>query len=245
MAERTNISWADNTWNPWRGGEWGNDAPRIRASDATFNAPLRWNRRPWVCDVCGLAHTEMPVMCFADGCAGQGFHRRRVFSLSLGDWLDPEAPVAWLADMLDVIRRCGHLDFLLLTKRPQLWLARLEAVAAMTDSIRVNNLVIPWLSGAPPANVWLGVSVEDQQRAGERIPILLKLPAKVRFLSVEPLLGPIIFNRAWLSADDETVRRDIDDVEPRLSWLIAGGESSPGHREMKLEWLADIAAQCR
>ena len=93
-----------------------------------------------------------------------------MFSLSLGDWLDPEVPIEWLADMLDVIRRCPNLDFLLLTKRPELWNDRLTELQdtfprSATIPMETVDWVNAWQDNRPPANVWVGVSVENQAMA--------------------------------------------------------------------------------
>ena len=108
----------------------------------------------------------------------------------------------------------------------------------------------PW----PLPNVWLGVSVEDQQRADERIPHLLLVPAAVRFLSVEPILGPVDLNAGpvgdALSECDEcgtTARGDCDFCQGlgRISWVIVGGEGGPGARPCSVEWIRSIVRQCR
>ncbi|HET9217104.1 MAG TPA: DUF5131 family protein, partial [Terriglobia bacterium] len=89
---------------------------------------------------------------------------------------------------------------------------------------------------APLPNVWLGVSAEDQKNADERIPLLLKVPAAVRFVSYEPALGPIDF-RSWLP-----VTRQCDRM---LDWILVGGESGPGARAFNIQWARDMIAQCR
>jgi protein gp37 len=109
-------------------------------------------------------------------------------------------------------------------------------------------------------NVHLGVSCEDQQRADERIPLLLECPAAVRFVSLEPLLGPIDFTIRGSRVEgwDEDWKYDTlrgrerasprDDDEPnsaRLSWAIIGSESGPGARPMRIEWARSIVQQCR
>ena len=118
-----------------------------------------------------------------------------------------------------------------------------------------------WLGGHPPLNVWLGVSVEDQRRADERIPKLLEIPAAVRFLSCEPLIGPVDLElvdhrdheRDWNGADyvcldcsteDEDVRWFTRDPTP-IDWVIVGGESGPGRRPMDPEWTRAIWQQCQ
>lgn len=285
MSEKSKIEWCDDTHNFWRGcvkvspgcahcyaevsapvrvarseGRelWGGKL-RDRAKD--FDAPLRWNEKPWVCDTCGtpksVSHAgtkqgfQKPVWC--DKCETSGFHRRRVFSLSLGDWLDDAVPTEWLADMLDVIRRCPNLDWLLLTKRPENWRERMQLVyGAISDSKpELAKWVYDWFyskkpilaSDSPPANVWIGTTVENQEYADKRIPELLKIPAVCRFLSVEPMLGPIEFS-------DVTNRADaIDQVGKKalagIRWCIVGGESGPRARPFNLEWARSTVAQCR
>lgn len=248
MSEKTKIQWCDDTWNPWRGctkvspgcahcyaetlvttrlgGEWGKGKPRIRAKD--FDTPLRWNKKPWV-GIEGKAYSEGEK---EDHLGGDIFHRRLVFSLSLGDWLDDEVPIEWLADMLDVIRRCPNLEFLLLTKRPENWAARVDYLCGHFNSEKSTQFLAAWLSGNPPSNIWLGVSAEDQKRADERIPLLLHIPAKVRFVSYEPALGPIRFSPAGLGPFG-------------VSWIIVGGESGPQARPFNIEWARSTVAQCK
>jgi protein gp37 len=113
-------------------------------------------------------------------------------------------PIEWLADLLSLIHATPFLDWQLLTKRPENWKARIEAAADSCPEREMRSTpaqygyatllyrwLDEWLDGSPPANVWLGTTVEDQTRADSRIPALLSIPAKVRFLSCEPLLGPV------------------------------------------------------
>lgn len=106
----------------------------------------------------------------------------------------PLSQVGVMMRAFDLARRTPNLDWLFLTKRPQHVLPMIAAASQSVYSAGLDDTIIwltDWAIGKLPANVWLGVSVEDQQRADERIPELLKIPAKVRFLSVEPLLGPV------------------------------------------------------
>lgn len=258
MSERSNIAWTDGTHNFWRGctkvspgcqhcyaekmvttrlgGEWGKGKPRVRAKQ--FNLPLRWNKKPWVCDTCGKAFTHAETHMDESGLSScrAFWHRRRVFSLSLGDWLDEEAPIEYLADMLSVIQRCTDLDLLLLTKRAQNWEPRvaqvLDAVKKKAGCISVFALWLSrWLNGTPPPNVWIGTSIENQATADERIPKLRNIPAACRFLSVEPMLGPIDFHSpASISG---------------IHWEIFGGESGHNARPCNIEWIRDGVKQCR
>jgi protein gp37 len=109
-----------------------------------------------------------------------------------------------------------------------------------------------WTGNNPPRNVWLGTSVENQETADQRIPELLKVPAKVRFLSCEPLLGEI----RWLTADNETERsrvrfegtdhewRPSCCIDTQIDWVIVGGESGPNARPMHPEWAQQIRKLC-
>jgi len=158
--------------------------------------------------------------------------RPRVFCASLADWLDHEVPTAWRVDLLALIQATPHLDWLLLTKRPESWSARMhEAMGAG------STLATAWLNGQAPANVWVGTTVEDQARADERLPELLKIPARIRFLSCEPLLGPVDLLQAGAIALARPPRLEVD-------WVICGGESGPGARPMLIEWADDLRRQC-
>lgn len=133
---------------------WG--GPRRRTSDATRRAPFRWNRE-----------------------ASGADERRRVFCMSLGDFWDNQAPDQWRTEALNIIRQCRHLDWLVLTKRPQ--------------NI-VKMLPTDWGSDGWP-HVWLGATVENMAEARRRIPILLSLPARVRWLSVAPRFATMAWAR--------------------------------------------------
>lgn len=174
--------------------------------------------------------------------------RQKVFP-SFCDWLDDEVPIHWLAEFLQLIHDTPNLDWLLLTKRPENWGERIEKAlhichdetAAWLDS---------WLDcvdmperGDLPENVWIGTSVEDQQRADERIPELLKIPAKLRFLSVEPLLGHVDLQMALESF--HTFAPDMSKNPPPVQWVIVGGESGPQSRPCNVDWIRSILRQCK
>jgi protein gp37 len=193
----------------------------------------------------------------------------RVFCASLADWLDEEVPIEWLANLLDLIECTPNLDWLLLTKRPENWLSRITA--AYSFATNAAGMIESWgatadspLAGVCPKNVWLGVSVENQEYADKRIPELLKIPAKVRFLSCEPLLGEVNLEK-WLNPQlevhfngDKDVLKDADFVSAfgamikaaerqffGIHWVISGGESGPRHRAMDIEWSQSLADQCQ
>lgn len=250
--ENTKIEWATHTFNPWigctkvspgcahcyaegwakRSGQvaWGPGQPRRRTKPANWTQPRQWNAAAML--------------------AGS---RPRVFCASLADWLDDAVPVEWLADLLQLVHATPHLDWLLLTKRPGNFEARvgrlidaflsLGALGNFTgDGVKLAHWFADWRRGKAPANVWIGTTVEDQTRADERIPQLLAIPARVRFLSCEPLLGHVELDRFFWDYG-------IDRMWPRKSdrdidWVICGGESGPGARPMDPEWARSLRDQC-
>lgn len=223
-------SWAKRTGHPelWTG-------ERRRTTPENWRKPLKWNKEAYASGI-----------------------RRKVFCASLADVFDNQAPIKWLVDLLDLISGTPHLDWLLLTKRPQNIAKRLRAAAEAGAGV-VSGFVWQWLDGGNlPANVWLGTTVENQEEADRRIPHLLAVPAAVRFLSCEPLLGPVRLHD--LSAENhrtidalrgeswrwgaEGVRYDLTTGASRLSWIIAGGESGGGKRPMDLAWMRSLRDQC-
>jgi protein gp37 len=164
----------------------------------------------------------------------------------MADWLDPEIPTDWLADMLDTIRQTPSLDWLLLTKRPQLWDSRMRAVFGHLQSQPGPtpekplwawlDRWVPWNGKHrfdPPANIWLGTSTETQETANSRIPDLLEIPARCHFLSMEPLLGPV-----------DLAYWTYEPVAPQIDWVIVGGESGPHARPMEANWVRHIRDDC-
>ena len=167
---------------------------------------------------------------------------------SMIDWLDDMPggiidldgkqldPLVVLAKFLKLIHDTPHLDWLLLTKRPDNFKSRVEKASLSLfkkEDDAFNEMLVRWtLLGTPPSNVWIGTSVEDQTRADQRIPALLKIPARVRFLSAEPLLGPLNIKDA--------MRCDVP-----IHWTIVGGESGPNARPCNVEWIRSIVRQCK
>lgn len=174
--------------------------------------------------------------------------RRKVFCASLADVFEdrPEL-VEWRDDLFDLIHITPHLVWLLLTKRP-------ENVIRMMDGYDFNKSIFHL------HNIWIGTSVEDQETADERIPHLLQIPAKIRFLSCEPLLGPVDL---WRFGDDEMGFATQWDhrgtypfyqalgwegsktIRPGIDWVIAGGESGPNARPMHPAWARSLRDQCQ
>lgn len=236
----TTIEWCHYTFNPWwgctkvspgcdhcyaetfdkrvGGAHWGAGVPRRVFGEAHWREPLKWNAK-----------------------ARAGYVRPRVFCASMADVFDPEAPDAERAKLWSLIAATPSLDWLLLTKRPQLAMRYLpwgvSPVGASGAMAEVG--CTPW------PNVWIGTTVEDQERADLRVPRLLQIPAAVRFLSVEPLLGPVDL-WAYLPGEirDASLKALGSPPMPAVDWVIVGGESGHGARPMQDDWVRSLRDQC-
>ena len=273
MSAGTKIQWTDSTHNFWRGCtkvspgcancyaevnigvkmhgvKWGPGKPRVLSQ--SFDAPLAWNKRPWVCERCGEFVADRKEHDSKFACDSGEFHRHRVFSLSLGDWLDDEVPIEWLARMLNVIWRCPHLTWQLLTKRPENFFTRLEAVFYSNIPDQFEEWLSEWIHhGNIPKNIWIGASIENQPTADKRIIELHKIPAALRFLSVEPLLenvklklDTIDIRASWPAGKFPNEANTSVKYSPSIGWVIVGGESGPRARLCELTWIRDIVQQC-
>lgn len=177
--------------------------------------------------------------------------RPRVFSLSMGDWLDPEVSVQWLARMLNVIRETPELDWLLLTKRPHCFDQRMNRVWIETIGSRKFPALAPWIGawtrGDAPKNVWIGTTVETQKDADRRIPQLLEIPAWVRFLSCEPMLESVDFRNIeeLMSSFKRSPHGWHNWLRQRIHWVICGGDSGPHARPMNPTWACSLRDQCQ
>lgn len=249
---------------------WGKGAMRSRTSAANWKEPLKWNKEArksrWFEDSLwrqwGESSTvgeEDSFRILADSkdyhaeTSSKEFtqaqwdalprHRPRVFCASLADWLDDEVPIEWLADLLELIVRTPHLDWLLLTKRPQNWRDRMDAIAMECPNASEDllDLLEAWTDcidmperGAWPENIWIGATAENQKRFDERYSHLSEIPAKVRFWSMEPLLDSIDF----------TAVHDARTFKHYFDWVITGGESGHGARHCHTDDIRAIVSQC-
>lgn len=174
---------------------------------------------------------------------------RRIFVCSMGDLFHPDVPDEFIDLVFAGMVLSPQHTFQLLTKRPELMLKYLSGgnrhtpvIAAMNAIGGVDAVAIRW----PLPNVHLGVSVEDQATADERIPLLLDTPAALRFVSIEPLLGPVDLweygpevSFSWLHGFDGS-----DPKIPKLDWVICGSESGPKRRFCDPAWIRDLMRQC-
>ncbi|MGC1494667.1 MAG: phage Gp37/Gp68 family protein [Sulfitobacter sp.] len=210
MAENSGIEWTDHTFNPWIG------CTKISAAcDHCYAEALmegRFNSGLWGphADRRRTKTWGDPVK-FQKKAKAEG-RRYRVFVASLADVFDNHKSILpeWRRDLWALIKSCPDLDFLLLTKRPE------NITRFLPDD---------WGNGYP--NVWLGSTVEDQ-KAADRAKHLIKVPAVVHFLSMEPLLSAV----------------DLSGVIHGLEWVITGGENGKLYRPVDPDWFRDLRDQC-
>lgn len=215
MSASSKIEWTDATWNPVTGC----DHVSPGCDNCYAEAIAKRFHRPFIGAVeCHADRLEMPL---------RWRKPRRVFVNSVSDLFHPDVPDSFIAKVFTVMARAEAHTFQVLTKRPQRMAAFLKALTSPRPDV--------W----PLPNVWLGVSVENQRYADLRIPHLLATPAAVRFISAEPLLGPIGLSLEWVPGLVNS-RRDYG----ALDWVIVGGESGHGARPMEVAWARHLRDQC-
>lgn len=234
MGDKTGIEWTDATWNPvtgcdkvspgcdhcyaetfaerWRGteGHYFENGFDVQLRPDKLALPLRWTKP------------------------------RKVFVNSMSDLFHDKVPDEYIARVFSVMASAEQHTFQLLTKRHGRMRSLMTSEAFRELVFKCQALELPgdvmgdyW----PLPNVWLGVSAEDQKRADLRIPALLDTPAAVRFVSAEPLLGPIDLHT-------DPIKDGAPFWGSQLDWVIVGGESGPGARPMHPDWVRSLRDQC-
>lgn len=211
MAKTTGIEWTDSTFNPWIGCT--KIAPACdhcyaAALDKRMGAVTHWGDVPRRRTGEHYWHEPLRWQRKAAEFFAEHGRRQRVFCASMADVFDNQIDPAWRIDLWELIRQTPDLDWQLLTKRPQ--------------NIR-KMLPLAW--GEIRGHVWLGTTIEDQDHADQNLPHLLQHDSAVRFVSCEPLLGPIDIKRS------------------ALDWIIAGGESGGGARPSDPNWFRSLRDQ--
>lgn len=255
MADRTNIEWTDATWNPITGcsvvspgctncyamqlaGTRLKHTPSRKGLTSPSKAGPVWNgqvrfNREWL---------EQPL---------RWRRPRMVFVCAHGDLFHESVPDEWIDQIFAVMALCPEHTFQVLTKRARRMreYLRVREHQIIVASLNLPRALTHW-PHLPLPNVWLGVSVEDQARAIERIPDLLQARAAVRFISAEPLLGPLDLSHYLNSSKwgaDFTAQAgggSISGEVAALDWVIAGGESGSAARPMHPEWVRSLRDQC-
>ena len=274
MGDKSKIEWTEATWNPVvgcakvsegcrncyamrvahrlagmgqerykgltvrrsSGVEWNG---KVRTVPEALEIPLRW-KRP-----------------------------RRIFVNSMGDLFHPSVPEEFIARIFTVMALAKHHTFQILTKHPDLMLQWMKDHTSISgkmigyiEQVNGKNKELISVEGIPLPlpNVWLGVSVEDQKSADERIPILLQVPAAVRWLSMEPLLGPVDLTPIAPPAyqllskyyegntfDPSGSQKPLERMTgyfPKINWIVVGGESGSKARPMHPDWVRSLRDQC-
>ncbi len=235
MGESSSIEWTDHTFNPW----WG--CQRVSPGCERCYAETFANRlglKVWgpTSDrrFFGAKHWANPIEW--DRMADRDGVRARVFCASMADVFEDRRDLDEpRARLWRTIEQTPHLDWQLLTKRP-------ENMRRLSPTSWQNK----W-----PRNVWAGCTAEDQKRADERIPELINVPASIRFVSYEPAIGPVDFGllRLAMGTDDDVVAEEDAEIygigTGPIDWVIVGGESGPGSRSFDLAWARSVIAQCK
>lgn len=250
MSQNTNIEWTDATWNPIRGCSRVSEgcrncyaekvAKRFSGHDQPYEGLIaksgQWNGRIKVAD-----HLIDEPLKWKKS--------RRIFVNSMSDLFHENVDEETILAIFTTMAKATQHTFQILTKRPQRMCNILQKWESSGLTLREGH-------GIRLTNVWLGVSVENQQAAEERIPALLQTPAAIRWVSAEPLLGPldltaICYERTATYEDILDAlfcEDDPEDCHPigtaTIDWVVAGGESGAGARSLHPDWIRSLRDQC-
>jgi len=238
MSEHSTIEWCEATWNPVRGCD------KVSPGCAHCYAETFAERFRGVAGHPYEQGFDLRLVPEKLGEPQRWKKPRRVFVNSMSDLFHERVPDDYIAEVWKTMATIRRHTYQVLTKRAARMQALLPRLVATFGVLQ---------------NVWLGVSIENQHFADERIPLLLETPSAVRFISAEPLLGPIDFtlrgdrvagwDEDWrydvLSGEEWAGPRDEDpERSPHLDWVIVGGESGHEARPCALEWIYEIVRQC-
>ena len=245
MADKTGIEWTDATWNPVTG------CAKVSAGCEHCYAERNWGRLQHLPAYAGRAFTD--VATHADRLLQPLSWKRprRIFVNSMSDLFHQDIHDDFIGMVFRTMARAPQHTFQVLTKRA-------ERMQRLLTHPKMRGFVgdAPW----PLPNVWIGVSVEDQTTADKRIPLLLQTPSAVRWISAEPLLGPVDLSPAYLpcqNAENVTIDPETGGYECcsscdytgisdeiGIDWVVVGGESGPKARPMHPAWARSLRDQC-
>lgn len=251
---KTKIQWADDTWNPTTGcskvsegcrncyakfGMW----PRLKAMSATV-----YHGREFGDVMCHPERLDYPLRFSKP---------TKFFVNSMSDVFHPDIPDEFIDKIFAAMALSPRHIFQILTKRP----VRMKEY--LTNSQTPLNVQLESIDSRrsikkqkqkradisfPLPNVWLGVSVEDQETARERIPVLLQTPAAIRWISAEPLIESIdLRKKYWVECIEEygDIGNELIKLIDGIDWIVVGGESGPNARPCAIEWIGDIVKECK
>lgn len=239
---KSKIDWTEKVWNPVTGCSKVSQGCKNCYAEAIANR--FWGKQTWYeFDTKHGSITRQrrftDVMCHEDRLS-QPIHWKkpaRIFVNSMSDLFHEDVPFDFVDEVLRIIAVCPQHTFQILTKRPNRMKQYIEQSEYAENIEKVKN-------------VWLGVSVEDQKTADERIPVLLRTSSYVRWLSVEPMLGPVNLDKYddeyeihWLTGLDKEYPEE--GINMKIDWVVVGGESGPNARPMHPDWVRSIRDQCK
>lgn len=234
MSATSTIEWTDATWNPVTG------CTKVSPGCAHCYAETfaeRWRGVP------GHHFEKGFDLVLRPDKLDLPLHwtkPRRIFVTSMGDLFHKDVPEEFIRAVFGVMAQARQHTFQLLTKRP-------ERMREVLTRWQKHGLTLREGCGVVLPNVWLGTSVENQATAIERIPLLIKTPAAIRFLSCEPLLGPVSLVNLhkpsnWRASLSSNTRLE---AYKHIDWMIVGGESGPGARPMQPDWARGLRSECQ
>jgi len=243
----TKIEWADRVWNPITGCSSLSEGCRnCYAKRMAYRLKGRY----------GYPKDDPFKVTFHPDRLEEPLHWKKpsqIFVCSMGDLFHGDVKFDWQLQTWLAIEHNPRHTFMILTKRPEKMKKFFDFL--FRDPVEKTGL-------RQPFNLYLGVSVENQQTADERIPILLQIPVAKRFVSVEPMLGPVKLSQDWVDylegwdTEAEHGRHDehgncVDCPVPvqvqteKLDWVLCGGETSPGARPVHPDWIRSLVEQCQ
>lgn len=227
---KSKIQWTDYTWAPVTG------CSKISAGCRNCYAEA-YHQRFMGGDFSVKLHPDrlQAPLQKLKGFFDKHWRRPRVFVCPMADLFHDRVPEEFIEQVWWTMALSPHIDFVVLTKRPARMQEVLsseffrEAATALSDEGHHAQYPLP--------NVWIGVTAESQQEADRRIPILLQTPAAIRWVSIEPMLGPIELN--------DYIKFYVHGSEfLKIDWVVAGGESGPSARSMETEWVRSVLYDC-
>ena len=260
---KTRIEWTEHTWNPMSGCTKISDGCKNCYAEKMANRLKAMGTKGYENGFAVTLHPEK---------LREPLERKKptMYFVSMGDLFHEDVPFEFIDRVFAIIALTPHLTYQILTKRP-------ERMRQYFERLKINNvyyLKVPWenlpvskgygdlfVANPPFANVWLGVTAENQEQADKRIPILLDTPAALRFVSIEPMLSHIDLTKYLVryrcySCGQESLespdkcpscgQSEFGDkyYSPAIDWVIVGGETGSKARPLQYEWVKNIQTQC-
>ncbi|MBD2437402.1 phage Gp37/Gp68 family protein [Nostoc sp. FACHB-110] len=249
----TNIQWTDETWNPIVGcSRISPGCSKCYAATAAASARLQQfpqyqKVKDWDGTVEFVKNQLLKPLSWKKP--------KKIFVCSMSDLFHENVPDEWIDKVMAVAAICPQHTFQILTKRPERALEYFTSENRFAcidyqayEILRADRA--PYYREHPVVklplkNVWIGTTVENQAMANKRIPLLLQIPAVIRWLSVEPLLGEIDLREAGMIQRLISDNYEWENISEEISWVVVGGESGSGARPCNLAWMRSLARQCQ